>query len=597
MMQTDNTQLLQCLREMKIKYEFFCNKRIKQRIQQLEEQLQSEAFNVVVLGEFKRGKSTFVNALLRTELLPMDVLPETATINALLWSDEPRTEVIYSDGRKEVGGADAAFLRRFTAKKEQGFEDIRYLKIGLQADVLKNNIVLVDTPGVSDLNEQRVQLTYEFIPQADAIIFLLDAAAPLKKSEKEFIEDYLGNMPLDRILFIANKFDEIEEEEEENVIGDMQKRIAYAFKGGSKSLSVLPLSAETALAAIKQGDKEQLKASGLLAVEKKLQENIAYGTSAAAKQERFKQNYSTILRMLEREVENRVNLSQGTKEEIEQIIENLHQTIENRSGKIKVLYEYIENEQVNIFAMTKKSIVYFYNELQNEIHTEIDLYRSSDFQEFVEKRIPDKIHKGMKRWVSLHFPAIEMLFDKLNQQIVESLARYFQVAVNLSSAAMPFNVSMVDKHCRIKLAVQDVSDTGIKVGLITATVAVAAIATGMSVLTPALSMGVAPLLHRRLLNSKLDTVKRELQPQIDKAIGEGFCSLTEELEQIIQRKINEIKENTQIVYQNLIDQVRRQIDTELYSREQEKVQTMRQLDEYNLRLQELYDEEARLNKI
>ena len=57
--------------------------------------LEKENFTVVVLGEFSRGKSTFINALLGKSLLPMDVLPETAVLSALLYGDEPEVIIIY----------------------------------------------------------------------------------------------------------------------------------------------------------------------------------------------------------------------------------------------------------------------------------------------------------------------------------------------------------------------------------------------------------------------------------------------------------------------------------------------------------------------
>ena len=56
-------------------------------------------------------------------------------------------------------------------------------------ELLDKNITLVDTPGVSDINEQRCEVTYGFVPKANAVIFLLDAVAPLKATEKEFIEE------------------------------------------------------------------------------------------------------------------------------------------------------------------------------------------------------------------------------------------------------------------------------------------------------------------------------------------------------------------------------------------------------------------------
>ena len=66
-------------------------------LKELQEDMDNDFFTVVVLGEFKRGKSTFINAVLQTELLPVDVLPETATINALMYSEKPTVQVVMND--------------------------------------------------------------------------------------------------------------------------------------------------------------------------------------------------------------------------------------------------------------------------------------------------------------------------------------------------------------------------------------------------------------------------------------------------------------------------------------------------------------------
>ena len=128
----------------------------------LQRDIDNNFFTVVVLGEFKRGKSTFVNALLGTPLLPMNILPETATINAIMYSENPQLSVVYMDGRQEAGEPTYEFLQNFSAQKnnEERLNKIKYIKIGYPLDILKNRIVLVDTPGVSDLNQQRCDITY-----------------------------------------------------------------------------------------------------------------------------------------------------------------------------------------------------------------------------------------------------------------------------------------------------------------------------------------------------------------------------------------------------------------------------------------------------
>ena len=154
-------------------------------MRELSGDIHGDFYTVVVLGEFKRGKSTLVNALLGTKLLPMDVLPETATINAIMYEETPRLTVVHRDGSTRKGEVSYDFLKQYSAREESSeAAQVRYIKIGYPCELLKNRVVLVDTPGVSDLNEQRSEVTYQFVPKSNAVLFVLDANAPLKKTEK-----------------------------------------------------------------------------------------------------------------------------------------------------------------------------------------------------------------------------------------------------------------------------------------------------------------------------------------------------------------------------------------------------------------------------
>src|SRR6266542_2480225 len=78
--------------------------------------LSEELFNVVVVGEFKRGKTTFVNALLGAEVLPAAVVPLTSIVTAVTWGPEARAEVVFRDGRTEPVKANA--LSHFVTERE-----------------------------------------------------------------------------------------------------------------------------------------------------------------------------------------------------------------------------------------------------------------------------------------------------------------------------------------------------------------------------------------------------------------------------------------------------------------------------------------------
>ena len=185
-LQQEKEELLRGLSELAAKSYIKSHTKIYIGLQELHNDIQRDFYTIVVLGEFKRGKSTLVNALLGTKLLPMDVLPETATINAIMYNEEPKLTVVHRDGTAKNGEVSYDFLKQYSAREEGSeAENVRYIKIGYPCELLKNRIVMVDTPGVSDLNEQRSEVTYQFVPKANAVLFVLDANAPLKKTEKE----------------------------------------------------------------------------------------------------------------------------------------------------------------------------------------------------------------------------------------------------------------------------------------------------------------------------------------------------------------------------------------------------------------------------
>jgi predicted GTPase len=151
----------------------------------LVKKLEADRFHLVVVGEFNHGKTTFVNALLGANVLPVGVTPTTAVIHHLEHADEPRAEVVYASGERASVPFDQ--VRQFCVGAERAQGEVKYLEVGYPAELLRERIVLVDTPGVNDLSLQRADITYSYIPRSDAVLFLLDAGQPLKESERVFL--------------------------------------------------------------------------------------------------------------------------------------------------------------------------------------------------------------------------------------------------------------------------------------------------------------------------------------------------------------------------------------------------------------------------
>lgn len=173
------------------------------------DKLEADMFHLVVVGEFNHGKTTFVNALLGAEVLPVGVTPTTAVIHHLEYAAQPKAELVRASGERQTMAFEE--VRKFAVGQEKGSEavasEVNRLEVFYPAEILRERIVLVDTPGVNDLSLQRADITYSYIPRSDAVLFLLDAGQPLKESERVFLNEKLLGQSRDKIIFVVTKRD------------------------------------------------------------------------------------------------------------------------------------------------------------------------------------------------------------------------------------------------------------------------------------------------------------------------------------------------------------------------------------------------------
>ena len=200
--------------------------------------LEAERFHLVVLGEFNHGKSTFVNALLGQDVLPTGITPTTAAINHVVYAQNPTAKVVLTSGESKY--LDPGQLKEWVTVAGGHASEVAYVELGFPSDLLQNNVVLVDTPGVNDLNEQRAEVTYGYVPRADAVVFLLDAGQALKDSEREFLRSRVLESARDRLIFVLGKMDMLSPDERAAVVDYV--------KGGLAQITpdpvVFPLSAK-----------------------------------------------------------------------------------------------------------------------------------------------------------------------------------------------------------------------------------------------------------------------------------------------------------------------------------------------------------------
>ncbi len=214
-------------------------------LQELLEKIDSHAFNLVIVGEFKRGKSSITNALIGANLLPVGVVPLTAIATILSYSDQLTVQVIYQSGQRE--SVDSSRLWEYVTEKgnpknEKGVQEV---SVGYPSTWLKNGVRLIDTPGIGSVYRHNSAVTYSFLPKADAVLFLLSVDQPIGQAESDFLKavgEYAS-----KIFFLLNKVDTLANDDElsESVTFSSQV-ITDVLK---KPVRIFPLSARLALEA------------------------------------------------------------------------------------------------------------------------------------------------------------------------------------------------------------------------------------------------------------------------------------------------------------------------------------------------------------
>ena len=196
--------------------------------------LADERFNLVIIGEFSRGKSTFINALLGTNILPASANPTTNIISKIVYGKQPKYVLFYKDGKQQEISKEEfdlikaqtedkpdkfSLLKGFVSKLKHeeshvDFGNIDHAEISYPLSFCENQVDVVDTPGTNDLNVGRIEITYRYLRQAEAAILVLSATQPLTRTEKEFlVEQVVGNNIKD-IFIVINYKDEVIGQEE-----------------------------------------------------------------------------------------------------------------------------------------------------------------------------------------------------------------------------------------------------------------------------------------------------------------------------------------------------------------------------------------------
>ncbi|MFA3783257.1 dynamin family protein [Melioribacteraceae bacterium 4301-Me] len=201
---------------------------IMKEIDELSEKVKQKKFYLVILGMFKRGKSTFINALLENEILPTAVVPLTSVITLIEYGNETSAEVSFRDDTKLKIPVEKVGEYISEEENKLNCKNVSIVRIYSPSEILKN-ISIIDTPGVGSTLSHNTLTTYEFIEKIDAAVFLLSADNPLSQIEINFLKDLKENVP--KILFVLNKIDLLTDKEIDKIVSFNKNELNQLFDG------------------------------------------------------------------------------------------------------------------------------------------------------------------------------------------------------------------------------------------------------------------------------------------------------------------------------------------------------------------------------
>lgn len=241
------------------------NTGLRDRLLALEKKLALNQLHLAVLGQMKRGKSSFINALLGADVLPAGVLPVTAIITEIKHGPTAEATIIFTTGMREK--ADLCTLADYIteAGNPGNRRQVASVEITYPSAFLSDGITLIDTPGIGSTHAHNTRTTESYLQHVDAGIVVLSVDPPITGVESQFIRNIQEDIP--KLFFILNKTDMASNGEVSHISKFLEGELNRLR---IESPEIFSLSARRALIRKREPDVSASDSSGIECFERRL---------------------------------------------------------------------------------------------------------------------------------------------------------------------------------------------------------------------------------------------------------------------------------------------------------------------------------------
>ncbi|MGB6484297.1 MAG: dynamin family protein [Candidatus Acidiferrales bacterium] len=240
---------------------------LQRDFQDLLKRLAEDRFYLTFAGQFSRGKTTLMNAMLGMDRLPTGALPVTSVIIAVSYNTRERVVMRFQDSNLSREVPLSELIEWVTEQGNPGNRrKIEMAEVQVPAELLCRGAFFVDTPGLGSAVMENTETTHRFLPHIDALVLVTSFDVPLSQEEILFLR---RARELHRKVFVViNKLDVCAPRQRDEVLHFIRQRLAAETP--LDEIPLFPISASEALAAKLEGNPARLENSGLPVFERLL---------------------------------------------------------------------------------------------------------------------------------------------------------------------------------------------------------------------------------------------------------------------------------------------------------------------------------------
>lgn len=362
----------------------------RKNLDTIQARMKEQVFSVGIMGEFRRGKSTVINALLGQEIVPSDIVPTSATLNYIRWDAVPRAVVHFKDGtEKQIDINElSAYVTKITAESKKMSATVEDAQVYYPCSFCRNGVQIIDTPGLND-DERMTAISERVIPTLDAIVMVLVPDSPFSQSEADFVRTKVMTSDLGRIIFVVNKIDNVRKKDRQRLLDSIKEKIQISVldriaamygensdeyveaKSKVAGIRICGISARDALEGRLDGDDELVERSGihtfeealshLLTVERGMLElagpvnSVLSAAKEARKSIAFRRNAVTM-----------------DKQELEQITAEAQAAIEDSRTRKMAEVSTLKNQAATLYANMLPELDGIYGRMEQQVSAYVD---------------------------------------------------------------------------------------------------------------------------------------------------------------------------------------------------------------------------------